>query len=81
MTKEELLLSPVWSYKHICEYVGCKTTKAIELKKIAVKQFGGAVKYLPNMVKRNAVLELLGTTFDTEIKAIRKEKNEETLQG
>ena len=79
MTKEELLLTPVWSNKHICEYVGCKTTKAIELKKIAITQFGGAVKFLPNMVKRNAVLELLGTSFDNEIKAIRKENDEETL--
>ena len=79
MDRRELLLTPVWSYKHICEYVGCKTTKAIELKNIAVKQFGGAVKYLPNMVKRNAVLELLGTTFDNEIKAIRKENDEKTL--
>ena len=76
MKRRELLLKPIWSYKDICEYVGCKTTKAIELKKIAITQFGGAVKYLPNMVKRNAVLELLGTTFDTEIKAIERSENE-----
>ena len=79
MNRQELLLKPIWSYKDICEYVGCKTTKAIELKKLAITQFGGAVKYLPNMVKRNAVLELLGTTFDIEVKAIRKENDEKTL--
>jgi len=79
MNRQELLLKSVWNYKDICEYVGCKTTKAIELKKVAIYQFGGAVKYLPNMVKRNAVLELLGTSFDTEIKAIRKENDEKTL--
>lgn len=76
MARQELIQKPIWSYKDICEYVGCKTTKAIELKKIAITQFGGAVKYLPNMVKRNAVLELLGTTFDTEIKAIERSENE-----
>lgn len=76
MTRQELIQKPIWSYHEICEYVGCKTTKAIELKKIAITQFGGAVKYLPNMVKRNAVLELLGTTFDTEIKAIERSENE-----
>ena len=81
MTRQELLLKAVWTYKDICDYVGCKTTKAIELKKIAISQFGGAVKYLPNMVKRNAVLEMLGTTFDIEIKALERGKDEETLQN
>ena len=79
MSKQELLLTPVWTYKDICEYVGCKTTKAIELKKVAISQFGGAVKYLPNMVKRNAVLEMLGTSFDIEIKALERGKDEEII--
>ena len=81
MTRTELLQKPIWSYHDICEYVKCKTTKAIELKKIAISKFNGAVKYLPNMVKRNAVLEMLGTTFEEEIKAFRKEQNEEIIQG
>ena len=80
MNREDLLLKPMWTYHDICEYIGCKTTKAIELKKVAITQFGGANKYLPNMVKRNAVLELLGTLFDEEIKALERRKaNEETL--
>ena len=76
MTRQDLLLKPVWTYKDICDYIGCKTTKAIELKKVAITQFGGAVKYLPNCVKRNAVLEMLGTTFDIEVKALERSVDE-----
>ena len=73
MDRQELLLKALWTYHDIADYIGCKTTKAIELKKIAITKFGGGNRYLPNMVARNAVLEMFGTTFENEIKAIRKE--------
>ena len=79
MNRQELLLKVNWTYHDIMSYLGVGKTKAFEIKNIAIKQYGGYIKYLPNCVNRNAVLKMLGTSFDEEIKVIRKENNEETL--
>lgn len=79
MTREELLLTPNWTYKDVCFYANVGKSKAYELIKIAKTQFGGCVKYLPNCVKRNSILMVLGTSFEEEIKALRKEEYGKTL--
>lgn len=70
--KLELLTQPNWDYHCIREYVGCGTTKAIEIKNAAINQFDGSIRYLNQMVKVDSVMKVLGTTREREIELIQK---------
>jgi len=82
MEKKKLLLKPCWSYKDIMEYLGCKHTKAINIKDMAIKN-GGGVKYSTSLAKVDSVLELFGTTREKELSLyeieVRQEDKEKDL--
>ena len=65
-----LLQKPIWNNTDIMQYVGCKATKASEIKQLALKRYKGVVRGFPQRVKRDAVLELLGLSFEEEIKKL-----------
>jgi hypothetical protein len=70
MTAEERLDSlsePYWSYKEIMDYFNCKSTKAAEIKKKAIKEHNGAVQYHADKVSIDAVLRVMGSSLDEEI--------------
>ena len=70
--KMELLTQPQWDYHCISEYVGCGSTKAIEIKNAAIKNHDGAIRYLNNCVKVDSVMKVLGTTREREIELLKK---------
>ena len=62
----ELLQLPKWHWKEICEFVGCASAKAVQIKKQAI-ELGGKIDYDPHGVQSRYVLKLLGTTPEIEI--------------
>lgn len=75
--KEELLTKPYWTYHDIMEYCDCGSTKAIQIKNQALREFGGSIRYLSQCVSVDSVMNCLKTTRDNEIEIIRKIKQEE----
>lgn len=69
--KIDLLTRPHWDYHCICEYVGCGSTKAIEIKNDAIKNHDGAIRYLSQCVRVDSVMEVLGTTREREIEILK----------
>lgn len=67
------------------EYIGCGKTKAYEIMKAVKRFYDGAVPNLTEYVKRDSVLNYLGTTIyhelyiDEQLKR-KEEKDYETLQ-
>lgn len=72
MLKEELLLKPAWTYKDIMLYCECKKSKAYEIMKICKEQFNGNVLFEKSSVKRNSVLEYLGTSIEEEVNVLKR---------
>ena len=66
MIKQDLLLNPCWTYKDIMLYCGVKKSKAHEIMNICKKQFNGSVLFNKHVVKRDSVLEYMGTTLEHE---------------
>lgn len=70
--KLDLLTRPHWDYHCISEYVGCGSTKAIEIKNDALNNHDGAIKYLSQCVTVDSVMKSLGTTREREIEILKK---------
>jgi hypothetical protein len=70
--KMSLLSSPTWSYQEIMKYFEvCKST-ALKIKKRAIKEKNGGIKYGSNLVKTDSVLSLYGTSREHEILILNK---------
>lgn len=63
----ELLRLPKWRYKQIMAFCHCASAKANEIRKKAL-DCGGKIDYDPHAVQSRAVLALMGTTPEVEIK-------------
>ena len=74
--REELLTKPYWDYHDISEYLDCGSTKAIQIKNQALREFGGSIRYLSQYVTIDSVMECIGTTREREIEVIRKLKED-----
>jgi len=68
--KKELLTKPYWDYHDISRYCNCGTTKAIQLKTQALKEFGGSIRYMSQYVTVDSVMKCIGTTREREIEII-----------
>ena len=66
LTKQDLLLTPVWDYKDVMLYCDCKKSKAYEIIKVCKEKFNGSVLFSKHGVKRNSVLEYMGTSIEQE---------------
>ena len=75
--REQLLTKPHWDYHDIAEYLNCGTTKAIQIKNQALREFGGSVRYLSQHVTIDSVMKCIGTTRDREIEVLNKIKNKQ----
>lgn len=71
MTKQELLLTPIWNYKQVMAYTGWKKSKAYEVMKICKEKFGGAVRFNDHAVKRDSVLAYMGSDVEREAYIIK----------
>lgn len=65
--KKDLLKSPIWNYKAVMEYIGCERTKAFEIMKKVKRFYNGAVPDLNEYVKRDALLNYLGSSIEREL--------------
>jgi len=74
--REELLTKPHWDYNDIAEYLECGSTKAIQIKNQALREFGGSIRYLTHYVTIDSVLKCVGTTRDREIEVLNQIKNQ-----
>ena len=66
-----LLAKTVWTNQDIMNYLGCHKTKASVIRQIAIKKHSGHIEILPKMVRRDAVLEAIGTNVTIEIMNIK----------
>ena len=65
--KLELLTYPAWSTSQLMAYLGIKSrTTASKVKSKAIKDYNGYVPYGSQYVKRDAILEMLGTDVEHE---------------
>ena len=71
MNKKDLLEKPVWNYYDVMFYCHVRKTKAYEIMTICRKELNGAVRFNPHGVKRDSVLEYLGTTIEKEIYVLK----------
>lgn len=74
--RKELLTKPHWTYHDIAEYLDCGTTKAIQIKNQALREFGGSIRYMSQCVTIDSVLRCVGTTIEIEIEKIHKLEKE-----
>lgn len=51
-----------WTNKDIREFVGCGVNKACEIRKQAILKYNGLNPLLPRLVKKQAVLKVLGVS-------------------
>lgn len=65
--KKDLLRLPIWNYKDLMQFLGCKKTKAYEVIAIVKKHFNGETSFSSSYVKRDSVLNYLGTSIEREI--------------
>ena len=85
MTRSELLLCPNWNYHDICEYVGCKKSKAYELMAVAREKYKGSVRFNSRVITRDSLLQAIGTSIERElyilnsINTYERRTNEKTL--
>lgn len=74
--RKELLGKPAWNYKHLMLYTGYKKSKCFLIMKLVKKQFNGKVTFNPHVVKRDSVLEFLGTSIERERYVIKQLEDE-----
>jgi len=79
--RAELLAKPHWDYHDIAEYVECGTTKAIQIKNRALREFGGSIRYLSQFVSIDSVMECIGTTRAKEIEALKNLNSKESEES
>ena len=72
-----LIKKPVWTYKDIMLFDSNikSATTAERIKKRAIKEYNGAVKFGTQYVKTDSVLALYGTSRENEMKLFRKEES------
>lgn len=71
--KLDLLSTPVWTIKQVMEYTGIKSrTTATRLKEKTFKKYDGKVEYGNQYVKRDAILQILGTSIKRESEVINE---------
>lgn len=71
--KVELLTTPAWSLKQLMGYLDIKSrATGIKLKEKAINQYGGSVPYGHQYVKRDAILEMLGTDYKRELEVLNE---------
>lgn len=75
ISQEELLLRSAWTYKDIMAYCLVRKSKAFEIMKFCKEQLNGAVRFNPHVVKRDSVLEYMGTDIEREMYVLRKIHN------
>lgn len=68
--RKELLMKPNWTYHDIAEYADCGTTKAIAIKNQALREFGGAIRYMSQCVTVDSVMKCIGTTRERELEIV-----------
>jgi hypothetical protein len=71
-----LLSKPFWSNQDIMEYVGCKTTRASQIRQEALKH-GGVSRLYPQKTKRDAIFKVLELDYKEELirlKILKEEK-------
>lgn len=66
-TQIETLQKSRWRWRDICNYYGCASAKANEIRKKALEN-GGQIDYDRHAVQSRKVLEMDGTTPEAEIK-------------
>lgn len=76
--KLDLLTQPHWDYHCISKYVGCGSTKAIEIKNSALRDYDGAIRYLNQCVKVDSVMKVLGTTRERELEILKTSLEKES---
>jgi hypothetical protein len=75
----ELLQKPKWRWSDISAFCHCASAKANEIRKRALEA-GGKIDYDPHSVQSRAVLALMGTTPEIEIRKRRIELTGQTEQ-
>lgn len=65
-----------WDYKIIATYCECGTTLAYKILKNAQSKYG-SIKYFPNCVHRDNVLEMLGINAKEELELLRGDYEKE----
>ena len=75
MTRDKLLLKPIWSIKDICDYTSFKKTKAYEIMKVAKSKYNGVVYISQSVVSRDSVLQVLKTSIERETYVANKVKD------
>ena len=65
-SKKELLTMPAWTYREVMAYCGVKKSKAFEIMKLCKEKLNGTVLFNKHAVKRNSVLEYMGTSLEQE---------------
>lgn len=85
MTRQALLLKPIWNNENICFFAECKKTKAYEIMKVAKQKYNGKVACDSRCVKRDSVLLVMGTSIEREVYLLKILKkggvNEEEIQS
>jgi len=71
MLKLSLVSKPSWTYQDIMSYLNVSKATAIKIKKRAIKECGGAVKFGDNYVLTDSVLALYGSNREIEIKVLK----------
>ncbi len=71
MERIELLANPIWTNQDIMDFVGCSSTKAVQIRKKAIFECNGIIPMCPKKVYRNAVLKAVGLNYETELENYR----------
>ena len=79
---KHVLYKCAWNYKDIKTYLGIGTTKAYELIAKCRKDYNGTIRDMPQYIKRDSFLAMLGTSAERELELLKKGGNtyEKTLQ-
>lgn len=75
-----MLTKSSWTYKDIMSYLDVGKTKAYEIMKMVKRYYNGAIPNLTEYVKRDSVLNYLGTDIERETYIERRVRDFETLQ-
>ena len=70
--RKELLSKPVWNYHDISIFFNCGTTKAIQIKNQACKDFAGSIRYMSQYATVESIMQCVGTTRNKEIEILNK---------
>ena len=80
MTKKEMLEMPCWSFHEVMEYCGVKKSKAFEIIKVCKERLNGVVRFNKHGVKRDSVLEYMGSDIERETYILKQLEKQEDKQ-